>query len=214
MAVTRKRVRVAPAVLQLDVPAARILLVMRGRDPALELDVAAQVELVGDVIQIALGLGLAGEVLLPVPFFQQFLRKGVAVGPALGIEAGAGIAVPVPGAADAGAGFEHPHLEAEFSQLVELVEAGNTGADDDRVEIRARSVQASWRPPASKPCSVLALMLREPIDQNTQSTKTQQSRALRKPRRCRLHRTAERPQRLGIEIMRMSRRGQDQQQLP
>ena len=177
---------VAPAVLQLDVPAARILLIVRGGDAALELDVATQIEFVGDVIQIALGLGLAGEVLLPVPFFQQFLRKGVAVSPALGIEAGAGIAVPVPGAADAGAGFEHPHLEAEFAQLVELVEAGNAGADDDRVEIRARIRPSLVRgrlrvSHALIPCTDAC---GNPQRKTTQSTETQQSRALRKPRRC------------------------------
>src|SRR4051794_30898915 len=38
--------------------------------------------------------------LLPVPFPHQLLRKGVAIGPAFGIEARAGIAVPVPGSAD------------------------------------------------------------------------------------------------------------------
>src|SRR6266446_6025214 len=88
--------------------------------------------------------------LLPVPFLQQFPRKRVAVGPALRIEAGAGIAVPVPGAADGGAGLEHPHLETELAQLVELVEAGNAGADDDCVEIQAclcgSSVGNRWQP--------------------------------------------------------------------
>ena len=108
---------------------------MRGGHAALELDVAAQVELVGDMVQIALGLGLAGEVLLPVPFVEQFLRKGIAVGPALGIEAGARIAVPVPGAADTRAGLEQPHLQAEFAQPVELIQPGNAGADDDGVKI-------------------------------------------------------------------------------
>src|SRR5437870_4975778 len=111
---------------------------MRRRDAALELDVATQVKLVGDIVQIALGLGLTGEVFLPIPFLQEFLRKRVAIGPALRIEACAGIAVPVPGAADAGAGLEHPHLEAEFAQPVELVEAGNASADDDRVKIGSR----------------------------------------------------------------------------
>ncbi len=90
--------------------------------PALELDVATQIELVRDIIQIALGLRLPGEVFLPVPFVQQFLRKRVAVGPALRIEPGARVAVPVPGSADAGAGLEDPHREPEFAQLVELVE--------------------------------------------------------------------------------------------
>src|SRR4029077_7362310 len=140
---------VAPAVLQADVPAARVFLIVRGGYPALELDVAAQIELVGDVIEIALGLGLRGEVFLPMPLVQQFLRKGVAVSPAFGIEARAGIAVPVPRAADTGAGLEHPRLEPEFAQLVELIKAGNTGADDDRVKVGGRlswsSVGKSWQ---------------------------------------------------------------------
>ncbi len=58
---------VAPAILQDDVPAARVLLVVRGGDAALELDVAAQVELVGDIIQIALGLGLRRRSAPPSP---------------------------------------------------------------------------------------------------------------------------------------------------
>jgi hypothetical protein len=96
---------------------------MRGRDAALELDVAAQIELVGDVVQVTLGLGLAGEVLLPVPLVEQFLGERVAVGPTFGIEPGARVAVPVPSAANASAGFKHPYREAEFPQSVELVKA-------------------------------------------------------------------------------------------
>ena len=108
---------VAPAVLQRDVPGARLLLVVRRGHAALALDVAAQVELVGDVIEIALGLGLGREVLVPVPFLQQFLGKRVAVGPAFGIEARAGVAVPIPGAADIGAGLEHPPLRPSSRSL-------------------------------------------------------------------------------------------------
>src|ERR1700712_4810436 len=100
-----------------------------------ELDVAPEVELVGDMVQIPLGFRLAGEMLLPVPFVEQFLRKGVAIGPAFGVEPGAGITIPVPGTAYIGASLEHPRRQAEFTQPVELIEAGNTGADDDRVEI-------------------------------------------------------------------------------
>src|SRR5438067_13380736 len=74
----------------------------------------------------------------PVPFVEQLLREGVAVGIALRIEARAGIAVPVPRAADAGAGLEHPHLKTELAQLVELVEPGNTGADDNCVKLQSR----------------------------------------------------------------------------
>src|SRR6185312_5630257 len=64
-----------------------------------------------------------------------FLGKGVAVGPTFGVKPRAGITVPVPGTAYTGAGLEHPSPQAEFAQAVELVEARNPGADDDRVEI-------------------------------------------------------------------------------
>ena len=128
---------VAAAVVEEDVPAPRVLLIMRGGHAAVEPNVAPQVELVRDIIQIPLVFGLTREVLLPVPFLEQLLGKGIAVGPAFGIEAGAGIAVPVPGAADAATGFEHAHLETEFAQPIKLVETGNAGADDDGVEIQA-----------------------------------------------------------------------------
>ncbi len=66
---------VAGAVFQRHVPGSRGFLPVGGGDPAVELDVAAEVELVGDVVQIAQGLGLGGEVLDPVPFIQQLLRE-------------------------------------------------------------------------------------------------------------------------------------------
>jgi hypothetical protein len=94
---------------------------MRGGDAALQLDVAAQIELVGDVVQVTLGLGLAGEMLLPVPLVEQFLRERVAIGPAFRIKPGAWVAVPVPSAANAGASFKYPHPETEFPQSMELV---------------------------------------------------------------------------------------------
>src|SRR4051812_29720415 len=107
---------------------------MRGCNAAVELDVAAQVELVGDIIEVALGLMLWGKTLAPMPIFEQLLREGVAVGVALGIEAGPRITVPVPGAADRRTGFQAPHTQAEPSQLVKLIEPGDTGADDNSIE--------------------------------------------------------------------------------
>ena len=61
------------AVLQADRPEAGVFVERRALDLAAELHVAAQVELVDDVVEVAEGLGLAGEVLAPVPLVEQFL---------------------------------------------------------------------------------------------------------------------------------------------
>ena len=130
--------REAAAVFQRDAPALRRLVIDRRVDAARKPDVAAQVEFVGDIFAVAQRLRLAGEMLRPFPFVQQLPGEGVTVGIALGIEARAGIAVPVPGAADLGAGLEHAHPQAEFAQPVELVHARQPGADDDDIEVEAR----------------------------------------------------------------------------
>src|SRR5689334_19399231 len=106
---------------------------MRRLDRTVELHVLPQAELVGDMIEIAQILGLAGEALLPVPFVEQFPREGIAVGIALRIEAAAGIAVPVPGAAEVGRRVEHGGIDAEIDQALDLVDAGHTGADHDHL---------------------------------------------------------------------------------
>src|SRR5262249_33791732 len=122
-----------PTVFPLDLPLIRGLVVGDCLDPAVELDVAAEIELVGDEVAVAQSLRLSREVLAPFPLAQDLLGEGVAVGPALGVEPGTRVAVPVPGAADAAAGLEHPRVEAEPAQPVKLVHAGDAGADDDRV---------------------------------------------------------------------------------
>ena len=100
-----------------------------------EPDVAPQVEPVDHVVEVALGLGLLGEVLLPLPLVEQLLREQVAVRVALGVEPRARVAVPVPGAADAVAGLEQRHGEAGFARPVQLVDAGDAGADDQHVDV-------------------------------------------------------------------------------
>ena len=121
---------------------------MRGRHRAVELHVAAQVEFVGDEVEIFQRVGLRREMFLPVPFLQQLLRKRIAVGPAFGIEARAGIAVPVPGAADIAAGLEYPRRHAELAQAIKHEHAGNPGADDDRV-VFGDVIQTQAVPPSS-----------------------------------------------------------------
>src|SRR5207248_5211040 len=88
-------------------------LVVHGRGDLLaESHVAAKVEPVDDVVEVALGLRLFGEVLLPFPLVEQLFREQVAVGVALGVEPGPRIAVPVPRPADAVTGFEQSDREA------------------------------------------------------------------------------------------------------
>ena len=53
-----------------------------------EPDMAPEVETVDYVIEILLDLRLLGEVLMPLPFFEELLREEVGVGVALRIEDG------------------------------------------------------------------------------------------------------------------------------
>ncbi len=110
----------AASVFQRDLPAPRFFPVLCRGDAAVELDVA-QVELVGHIIEIAFGVWLGGKALRPFPLVEQFLGKRVAVGVALGIEAGARIAVPVPGAPTAAPASEHPYPQTKLAQFVELI---------------------------------------------------------------------------------------------
>src|SRR5262249_4391400 len=69
----------------------------------------------------------------------------VAVGIALRIEPRAGIAVPVPGPAHAGARFEHMGLEPELAQAMELVEPRDARPDDDRVVLHGFKIPSLAR---------------------------------------------------------------------
>ena len=123
------------AVLGPDGPRPRRLVVGRRRDPGAESDVAPEVEPVDHVVEVALGLRLRREVLLPLPLVEQLLREEVGVGVALRVEARPGVAVPVPGATHAVARLEQLRGEARFTSAVELVDAGDAGADDQHVGI-------------------------------------------------------------------------------
>src|SRR5712691_8302115 len=121
------------AVLGGDLPARLRLVIGRRRDAAVELDVCPQAELVRNEVEVAQGFGLRGEMLAPVPFLEEFLRERIAVAVALRIEAGPGVAIPVPGTADAAAGLEHPNREADLPEAVQLIHAGHPCTDDDGV---------------------------------------------------------------------------------
>ena len=83
---------------------------MRALYGRIELNILAEVELVGDVIQPTLDFGLAREFLAPTPSFVELLGEQVLINIGFRIETRAGVSVPVPRATDAGGGFDHSHV--------------------------------------------------------------------------------------------------------
>ena len=124
------------AVLGGDAPAPRHLVEDRLGDRRLEADVTAEVEPVRHVLQIAQDLRLPWVALGPPPLLLELVRELVGVLDAIGVAAGAGVAVPVPGAADPAAPLEDLHREPHPAQPMEHVKAGEACADHDRVHVR------------------------------------------------------------------------------
>src|SRR4029453_12439497 len=87
------------------------------------------------VVEVALGLRLPGEELLPLPLLEQLPGEHVAIRVALRVEPGSGEAVPVPGPANAAACLEQRDREAGLPRPVELVDARDACTDDEDVHI-------------------------------------------------------------------------------
>ncbi|SUF56478.1 Uncharacterised protein [Prescottella equi] len=117
-----------------DGPAQRLLVEGRGRDAGVELDVAAQIEAIGDVLEVGEDLRLGGVLLAPVPFLLELRGERVRVVHGLDVAAGAGVAVPVPDAADAGRGLEGADRQTLLTEPVYRVESRDARADHDDVE--------------------------------------------------------------------------------
>src|SRR5260370_41143302 len=124
-------------------------------DLGLELDVAAEVEAIGDVVGIAQDLGLGGVALRPFPFLLQLGRELVGILDAFDVAACAGIAVPIPGAADALAGLEPPYPETLPSHAVQQARSAEPGPDDPRIEIERHTSSGPKRNFRSKLCHSL-----------------------------------------------------------
>ena len=86
------------------------------------------------MLDVAQDLRLGGVALGPAPLLLELVGEGVGVVQALDVAAGARVAVPEPGAADAAAGLEDARRQPQAAQAVEHVQAGEAGADDDNVE--------------------------------------------------------------------------------
>ena len=80
--------------------------------PRIELNVAAQLEAVGDVVGVTQDLRLRRIALGPNPLLLQLLRELVRILHALNVAACARVAVPIPGATDAASGLEDTHGKA------------------------------------------------------------------------------------------------------
>jgi hypothetical protein len=90
-------------------PQIRRLVIGERGDLGVEVDVAAQVEPVGDPVEIAEDLLRRGIALGPGPFLGQLVVEEVAIDRRLAVAARARIAVPVPGAAHPRAAFDALH---------------------------------------------------------------------------------------------------------
>ena len=106
-----------------------------GGNARLELDAVAQAEPIGGVVQVGEDLGLGGVALGPLPFAREVILEAVLVLQAFDIAAGAGVAIPVPGAANTIAGFDYAGAHAELAQAVEHVQPCEARADDDGIEL-------------------------------------------------------------------------------
>ena len=80
--------------------------------------------------------------LRPLPRALQFGIERVAVVDGLDVAACAGIAVPVPGAADVAGLLDHHSGEAGLAQAMQEVEAGKPGADDGDIDLLRRAAVA------------------------------------------------------------------------
>ena len=123
------------AVTECHRPCSRRVVVDGGGDLDAELHVAAKIEPIDHMVEVALGFGLFGEVLLPFPLVEELLREQVAVGVTLGVETRSGVTVPVPGTPDAAAGLDQLRREARLPRAVQLVDAGDAGTDDEHIDI-------------------------------------------------------------------------------
>ena len=103
-------------------------------DSCVELDVAAQIEPVGDVVGIAEDLRLGGVALAPVPLLLQLRGERVRVVERLDVAACPGVAVPPPRPAHAAGGLEAAHGQTEPAQPVDGVHPGEPRPDDHDVE--------------------------------------------------------------------------------
>ena len=116
-------------------PAVGLLVEDGAQNLAVEADVAAQVEAVGHMLQVAQDFTGRSVALAPAPLLLEFLRERERILQAFDIAARAGVAVPEPHATHIGGGLAGMHTQAQPAQAVDGVETGKAGTDDGDVEL-------------------------------------------------------------------------------
>ena len=88
------------------------------------------------MLEITEDFGLLGIALGPFPLLQQLLVPGEAIDVGVRIATRAGVAVPVPSAANRLAGFINPHLQPQLvPERLQHVHAGKACANHDSVKV-------------------------------------------------------------------------------
>ncbi|SKT64551.1 Uncharacterised protein [Mycobacteroides abscessus subsp. abscessus] len=115
---------------------AQLIFVEDGRgDPGAAADITAQVEAVGDMVDVAQNFFLAGVLFGPVPLLLQLVGERIGVVDALHIATGAWVAVEEPRAAYIRACFEHDDRQPLRSQPLQGIQPGETGADHHHIDV-------------------------------------------------------------------------------
>ena len=104
------------------------------------------------MIEISQDFRLGCVAFRPAPLGEELIVKAVAVIKAFDIAAGARIAIPMPGPADAGRTLDSLNGESTFAQAIHRVEAGKTRTYDDHVDAQA---VAGWLLRHGTPRSVM-----------------------------------------------------------
>jgi hypothetical protein len=124
----------AVARIGFEPPLLRVGVEARGGHAPAETDVVAQPEAAGHMARVVENFRLRRVAFGPLPVLLQLRRERVRIGQALGVAARARVSVPVPGAADVVAGLVDAHAQAQLTQAMQHVHAGEPGTDHDGVE--------------------------------------------------------------------------------
>jgi hypothetical protein len=127
------------AAVGLEQPALRGLIPVRLCHLGVEADVAPQIIAFGHEAEVTQDFRLGGVFLRPFPRGLQLRIEGVAVVDGLNVAARAGIAVPVPGAADITGLFQHDRVEAGLAQPMQQVQSGKAGPHHRDVDLLRRT---------------------------------------------------------------------------